>query len=163
MDFLTKRKQLASLRGTGEEEGRNGANSTDEKRGKLAIGENTCPAVASESRAGDQKASKGYKQRLLEMINQHRGAVALVLGATVLINILGLAAPRITQAILDVVVPGKDLILLAEYLLVLIYVRVSLSLDRTMLSAMCRHVLSLPIRFFKHRRARCVLSPIYLP
>jgi ATP-binding cassette subfamily B protein len=92
-----------------------------------------------------------------------------LLATSLLLNLLGLAVPAITQLILDRVVPAGDLTLLSQLVLVmalatalqiglivwrrLILVQLSTDLDRMLLGAFCAHVLTLPIQFFKVRRA----------
>jgi ABC-type bacteriocin/lantibiotic exporter with double-glycine peptidase domain len=88
-----------------------------------------------------------------------------ILAASLLLNVCGLAAPRITQGVLDRVLPEQDLSLLVQLLMILLLVstlqillalwrrltlvRLSLQIDRSMLGQMCSHLFSLPLSFFK--------------
>jgi subfamily B ATP-binding cassette protein HlyB/CyaB len=91
-----------------------------------------------------------------------------ILVASLLLNLCGLAAPRITQGVLDSVLPEHNLELLTRLLVLLLLitglqigltlwrrltlVRLSLEIDRRMLGRMCAHLFSLPLSFFKGRR-----------
>jgi ATP-binding cassette subfamily B protein len=119
--------------------------------------------------AGADRARPSYPRQLLALLAARRKTVAGILGASLLLNLCGLAVPRITQAILDRVVPGADLALLNRFVLAmalvaafqvgltvwrrLTLVRLSLALDRVLVTELFTHLLSLPTQFFKLRRA----------
>jgi subfamily B ATP-binding cassette protein HlyB/CyaB len=97
-----------------------------------------------------------------------------VLGASLILNLCGLATPRITQITLDRVLPGGDLPLLAWLLGLLTLlaavqfglslwrrltlVRLSLDIDRRLLTELCGHLLALPIAFLKRHRPGDLLA-----
>src|SRR5262249_9518967 len=119
--------------------------------------------------AGLPAARPSHARRLLSLLALHKGTVAAVLGVSLFLNLLRLAVPRFTQAILDSVIPTGDLALLTQLMLVLALVtafqialaiwrrltivRFSLHLDRVLLGKFCAHVLTLPVQFFRLRRA----------
>ncbi len=124
--------------------------------------------------AGQKAAPPSHARRLLNLLALHRGTVAAVLGVSLFLNLLGLAVPRFTQAILDSVIPTGDLALLTRLMLVLTLVttfqislaiwrrltivRFSLHLDRVLLGEFCAHVLALPVAFFRLRRAGDIVA-----
>jgi HlyB family type I secretion system ABC transporter len=85
------------------------------------------------------------------------------------LSLLGLATPRLTQAVLDRAVPARDLALLARlvFLLFLVaagqvaltiyrrlaFVRLTIDLDRALLRGLCAHLLALPASFFREFRS----------
>jgi ABC-type bacteriocin/lantibiotic exporter with double-glycine peptidase domain len=103
-----------------------------------------------------------------------RRTVAGILLASLALNLCGLATPRITQAILDRVLPTGDFALLTQYLLLLVLItvvhialgiwlrlaliRFSLQIDRRALGDLCAHLLALPLPFFRRRRTGDLLA-----
>src|SRR6266511_1800614 len=76
--------------------------------------------------AGTANASAGpgasYVRQLLGLIAARRFRWGGILLASLLLNVCGLAAPRVTQGVLDTVLPEQDLGLLAELLTLLLVV-----------------------------------------
>src|SRR5262249_39379329 len=109
-----------------------------------------------------------HSRRILALLSAHQATVAGLLGASVLLNLLGLVAPRFTQAIVDHVLPEGDFVLLTRLMLAFVVVtafqilftvwrrltlvRLSMKIDRIVLGAYCAHVLALPAGFFKYQR-----------
>jgi subfamily B ATP-binding cassette protein HlyB/CyaB len=112
--------------------------------------------------------------RIVTLLTKHKGTLAGILTASLLLNVMGLVAPRITQLILDRVVPQGDLPSLTFLILGLVFitafqvslaiwrrftlVRMSLKFDRILLGAFAAHLLSLPAHFFKKRQAGDLIS-----
>ena len=110
-----------------------------------------------------------YVRRLLALLARHKGMISAILAASLVLNLCGLVVPRLTQAILDKVVPGGSFPLLTQLVLVMAavtalqigltvwrrinLVKMSLELDRILLVEFCAHLLGLPISFFKKGRS----------
>lgn len=60
-----------------------------------------------------------YGRRLGRLLAEHKALVGTIFGASILINLCGLAAPRFTQEILDRVIPSGDASFLAGLVLIL--------------------------------------------
>lgn len=120
------------------------------------------------------EGASSFASRLIRFIAARKGTVGAILGASLVLNVCGLAIPRLTQAILDRVVPQGDLGLLRHLVLIivlvttfqigltlwrrLVFVKMSLDIDRAMLGDFCGHLLTLPVQFFKERRAGEVVA-----
>lgn len=105
----------------------------------------------------------GYTRSLLYM----RGLVAQILGASLLLQILGLGAPLLTQVVVDDIIPGRStnlllllglgmlLLLLAQaltrFLRATLLIYLQTRLDAKMVFDFFEHLLSLPYRFFQLR------------
>src|SRR5262249_21763337 len=92
-----------------------------------------------------------------------------ILATSLALSLCALAAPRVTQAILDQVLPSSDFHLLWNWLLLLLgvtvlqvgltvwrrltLVRMSLGIDHAALTRLCDHLLQLPTGFFRKHRA----------
>jgi subfamily B ATP-binding cassette protein HlyB/CyaB len=113
--------------------------------------------------------SPSFRHRLLAELTGHKMALAVFLAVSLLLNLCGLVVPWTTQAVLDRVVPRGDLSLLGQLVAVMVAVtafqialiiyrrvlllRMSVALDRVLLGGFCLHLLALPLRFFRQRRA----------
>jgi ATP-binding cassette subfamily B protein len=126
------------------------------------------PATAAGARTrGDRERS--HVRRLVGLLLGRRRVLLALLGASLVLNGLGLALPRCTQVILDRVVPQGDLRLLAQLVAALLaltaaqllltvwrrlaLVGLSLALDRALLDAFAAHLLALPAQCFREYRA----------
>src|SRR5262249_50003189 len=101
--------------------------------------------------------------QILTLLGSHKATLARLLGASLVLNLFGLAPPRFTQAVLDRVLPERDLDLLTRLVLILTtvtalqilltvwrrltLVRLSLKLDRILLGDLLAHLLTLPMGF----------------
>jgi len=117
-----------------------------------------------------------YTRRLLALLAVRKRTLAGILAASLFLNLCGLVVPRVTQAILDRLVPGTSsdsssggTALLTQFVLLmagvtvfqigltiwrrLTLVKMSLELDRVLLGEFCAHLLSLPLGFFKKQRS----------
>ena len=110
-----------------------------------------------------------HLRNVVRLLAERRRVVATVAAVSLVLNLLGLAVPRLTQGILDGVVAQSDLSTLSALLLALAlvfvaqllltiwrrlaFVRVSLDLDRQLLRGFCAHLLALPAQFFRGHRA----------
>ncbi|HZE98504.1 MAG TPA: peptidase domain-containing ABC transporter, partial [Planctomycetota bacterium] len=125
---------------------------------------------------GTTEKIKSPFRRFWPMIRPHSGLLAEVLGASLLLSILGLGIPLFTQTILDrvLVTSGADLlnVLLAGMLGIAVFqallmavrrallVHVSTAANARLVSDFLRHVLSLPMKFFDLRRVGDVISRV---
>jgi ATP-binding cassette subfamily B protein len=115
-----------------------------------------------------------FARRLWGEMATHKAAVARFLAFSLLLNLCGLVVPWVTQTVLDRIVQGGQLTFLAQFILVLALVmsfevlltisrrltlvRLSVALDRVLLSEFCNHVLRLPSRFFRNHHAGDVVA-----
>ncbi len=115
-------------------------------------------------------------RRYLEVLRPYRTLMAEVFGASMLLNLFGLAIPLFTQIIIDRVVGlhAADLLnmLLAGMLFVAVFqaasngirrllvIHIATHADVRLLSDFLRHVMSLPMRFFDLRRVGDVISRV---
>jgi subfamily B ATP-binding cassette protein HlyB/CyaB len=116
----------------------------------------------------------GYVRRLLALLGVRWRSWLGVLAGSLVLNLCGLAAPRVTQITLDHVLPSGDLRLLASLFGLMVVlagvqvsltvwrrltlVRLSLEVDQRVLAEMCGHLLTLPVSFFKGRRPGDLLA-----
>lgn len=107
-------------------------------------------------------------RHFLQFMTPHRVALTEVLVASVLLNLFGLATPIFTQNIVDRVLSRHNVsmlnLMLAGMLLVLLFrvmvsvirqyliVHTSLKIDLQMLVAFYKHLLALPLGYFKVRK-----------
>ncbi len=140
------------------------------------------PTAAAERVRTKPKAA----QRLINLMKRSSGTLGLILALSLLLQVVGLAAPMFTKYIIDSVLmpgdagppdgtapPGSPLSLnwLALGLVVvsvfgivmtmfrgMVAVRLSQKLDRTMLHEFYQHLLRLPTRFFKLRRTGDIVA-----
>lgn len=110
-----------------------------------------------------------HLRRVVALLVERRRVVGAVAAVSLVLNLLGLAVPRLAQAVLDGVVAHGDLSTLTTLLLALAlvsaahlaltigrrlaFVRISLDLDRQLLRGFCTHLLALPAQFFRGHRA----------
>jgi ATP-binding cassette subfamily B protein len=114
-------------------------------------------------------SERSHVRRLVKLLLGSKRTLACILGASLVLNGLGLATPRFTQAVYDRVVPHGDLHLLRQLVLGLALitalqivltvwrrltlVRMSLKMDQALLGAFCTHLLALPAGFFRGQKA----------
>jgi ABC-type bacteriocin/lantibiotic exporter with double-glycine peptidase domain len=112
--------------------------------------------------------NSSHFRRLLSAMGSYKGSIATILLCSFALSTLGLATPRITQVILDRVVPKGDRVLLGTWMaalgLVMIFqvvlgivrrlvlVDMSLAMDHVVLGEFCGHLLQLPLGFFRTRK-----------
>ena len=122
------------------------------------------------------RAVRHSYRRYLEVLRPYRTLMAEVFGASMLLNLFGLAIPLFTQIIIDRVVGlhAADLLnmLLAGMLFVAVFqaasngirrmlvIHIATHADVRLLSDFLRHVMSLPMRFFDLRRVGDVISRV---
>jgi ATP-binding cassette subfamily B protein len=135
--------------------------------GDVAVDELNQPSEYGACPQGGEE--RRHLRGLLRLLRAHKGTLAGILAASLALNLLGLAAPRCTQVILDRLVPAGDLERLGRLVVALTLitalqvfltvwrrltlVRLSLKLDRILLGDFCRHLLALPAAFFRSSRA----------
>ncbi len=123
--------------------------------------------------APTQQRSIGTFARLLV---PHRGTIAQILALSLLIQVLGLVSPLLTQTILDKVVTNQSLDTLNVFALGMLICGVwaigtssarqyllqylSNRLDLTSIGGFIRHALSLPLKFFEDRRVGDILTRV---
>ena len=117
-----------------------------------------------------RQAARGtYLRWLFQQARGRWRQAVLVLAFSLNLNLCGLVAPRVTQAILDQVVPTADFGLLAHWLFLLLIVTLlqialtvwrrlclvtmSLGIDGHMVRKLCEHLLRLPAAFFREHQA----------
>ena len=86
-----------------------------------------CPPVSGDSppeAVGGTQSRSSYARRLLGLLTARWPTWTAILAASLVLNLCGLAAPRITQAVFDRVVPTGDFLLLAHFLLLLLVVTI---------------------------------------
>jgi HlyB family type I secretion system ABC transporter len=122
------------------------------------------PGTQFETRSSQKSLTPwAYMRSLLQM----RGIIFQIIGASLLLQVLGLGSPLLTQVVVDRILPGKDpdmLTLLAVGVLILIamqgiagFLRSTLliylqtRIDTDMMLNFFEHMLSLPYRFFQLR------------
>lgn len=117
---------------------------------------------------GNQPSDHAPIRNFLRFVWPHRGVLTEILLASLLLNLFGLATPIFTQNIIDKVLVHENVsmlnLMLAGMLLVLVFrfvigivrqyliVHTSTRVDLDMLVAFYRHLLALPLRFFKVRK-----------
>jgi ATP-binding cassette subfamily B protein len=121
-----------------------------------------------------QKNDRTSARNFLQYITPHKGVLLEVLLASVLLNMLGLASPIFTQNIVDNVL-GRDNrsllnLMLVGMILVLVFrvligsvrayliAHTSMRIDLRMLTVFYRHMLALPLGYFKVRRTGDFIS-----
>lgn len=125
---------------------------------------------------GSTEKIKSPFRRFWPIIRPHSSLLAEVLGASLLMSVLGLGIPLFTQTILDrvLVTAGADLLntLLFGMLGIAVFqalltairrallVHVSTAANARLVSDFLRHVLSLPMKFFDLRRVGDVISRV---
>jgi HlyB family type I secretion system ABC transporter len=122
------------------------------------------PSAQFETKAPQKTLTPwAYMRSLLRM----RSIIFQIIGASLLLQVLGLGAPLLTQVVVDRILPGKDpdmLVLLGIGMLILIvmqgiagFLRSTLliylqtRIDTDMMLNFFEHMLSLPYRFFQLR------------
>ncbi len=116
-----------------------------------------------------RRAPRSLAYRYLAFLSQARGLVWNILGASLLLQVFGLALPLFTQVIVDshhalpigmqsiISVLGLGIVLLVSVQMLLTYLRSTLlihlqaQLDTTIMTSFFRHMLDLPLRFFQQR------------
>jgi ABC-type bacteriocin/lantibiotic exporter with double-glycine peptidase domain len=127
------------------------------------------PMPAGLNGTPSEKPGPSYASRIGAFLAGRKWTVTAILGSSLVLNLAGLVAPRVTQAVLDQVVPGGDFSLLGQIVWVIVLVtavqialtvwrrltlvRLSLEIDRRLLGGLCSHLLSLPLGFFRDRQA----------
>ncbi|HEU4510378.1 MAG TPA: peptidase domain-containing ABC transporter, partial [Pyrinomonadaceae bacterium] len=122
------------------------------------------PGVNFERRAGAQPFWRTF---LLKYALQTPGLLAQILGATLLLQLLGLVLPLFTKILVDNVLPmrnsdimtilglGMLMVLLAHvvtsYLRAALLIHVQARLDSQMMLGFFEHLLTLPFKFFQQR------------
>ncbi len=115
-------------------------------------------------------------RRYLDALKQARGALGVIAGASLLLNLIGLTVPIATQIVVDRVVGAAQhhwltvVGLGAVYMLLLgtalglwrawILSRLRLSLDASFGVSLVRHLLSLPLRFFMQRHTGDLIARV---
>ena len=82
----------------------------------------TPPAIGIDSPRCEEAESYSYLRSVVALLAARHGTWFAVLLASLFLNLCGLATPRITQVILDYVIPAEDFSLLIQLLLLLIAV-----------------------------------------
>ncbi len=120
--------------------------------------------------------ARGSLRRFLPTVRPHRGVIAEVMLASLLLSVLGLGVPVFMQTVIDRVLVNRSVDLLNMLLLgvlvltvfttlmkslrSIMMVHVATHVDARLLADFFRHVFRLPIRFFDLRRVGDIVSRV---